>query len=118
MFDSTNNSAFAGVLAARPPGPAVNWLIAVAITNALSHAAQPTPMPIAIGGLKGAVRRWTLSKSELVETIAAELCNNSLRIARIGTGRSCKRSSRQWSEAHRMQRCDIGAWLNRSKRPW
>ena len=41
-------------------------------------------MPIAIGGLKSAVRRWTLSKGELVETIAAELGNNSLPIARIG----------------------------------
>jgi hypothetical protein len=41
-------------------------------------------MPIAIGGLKSAVRRSTLSKSEVVETIAAELGNNSLRIARIG----------------------------------
>ena len=64
--------------------PAQLGLIAAAITSALSHAAQPTPMPIAIGGLKSAVRRWTLSKSELVETIAAELGNNSLRIARIG----------------------------------
>jgi hypothetical protein len=80
VFDSTNNSAFAGVLAARLPQTEVNWLIAAA----MSHAAQPTPMPIAIGGLKSAVRRWTLSKSELVETIAAELGNNSLRIARIG----------------------------------
>jgi hypothetical protein len=84
VFDGTNNSAFAGVLAARLPQPAVNWLIAAAITGALSHAAQPTPMPIAIGGMKSAVRRWTLSKSELVETIAAELGNNSLRIARMG----------------------------------
>jgi hypothetical protein len=84
VLDATNNSAFAGVLAARLPQPAVNWLIAAAITNALSHAAQPTPMPIAIGGLKSAVRRWTLSKNELVETIAAELANNSLRIARAG----------------------------------
>jgi hypothetical protein len=41
-------------------------------------------MGIAIGGLKSAVRRWTLSKSELVETIAAELGNNSLRVARAG----------------------------------
>jgi hypothetical protein len=82
--DATNNSAFAGVLAARLPQPAVNWLISAAITGALSHAAQPTPMPIAIGGLKSAVRRWTLSKSELVETIAAELGNGSLRIARVG----------------------------------
>jgi hypothetical protein len=45
VFDSTNNSAFAGVLAARLSQPAVNWLIAAAITGALSHSAQPTPMP-------------------------------------------------------------------------
>ena len=84
VFDATNNSAFAGVLAARLPQLAVNWRVAAAITNALSHAAQPTPMLIAIGGLRSAVRRWTLSKSELVETIAAELGNGSLRIARAG----------------------------------
>jgi hypothetical protein len=59
----------------------VNWLIAAGITSALSHAAQPTPMPIAVGGLTSAIRRWTLSKSELVESIAAELGNGSLRIA-------------------------------------
>jgi hypothetical protein len=41
-------------------------------------------MPFAIGGLKSAVRRWTLSKSELVEAISAELGNRSLRIARRG----------------------------------
>ena len=84
VVDATNNSAFVGVLAARLPQPAVNWLVAAAITSALSHAAQPTPMAIAIGGLKSAVQRWTLSKSELVETIAAELGNNSLRFAREG----------------------------------
>jgi hypothetical protein len=50
VFDSTNISAFAGVLMAGLPHPAVNWLVAAAITSALSHAAQPTPMPIAIGG--------------------------------------------------------------------
>jgi hypothetical protein len=84
VFDATNNSAFAGVLGVRLPQPAANWLVAGAITTALSHAAQPTPMPIAIGGLRSAVRRWTLSKSELVEAIAAELGNNSLRIACVG----------------------------------
>jgi hypothetical protein len=84
VVDSTNNSAFVGMLAGRLPQPAVNHLVAAAITGALTHAAQPTPMLIAIGGLRSAVQRWTLSKSELIETIAAELGNNSLRIARIG----------------------------------
>jgi hypothetical protein len=84
VVDTTNNSAFAGVMAIRLPQPAVNHLIAAAITSALAHAAQPTPMPVAIGGVTNAVRRWTLSKPELIETIAAELGNNSLRIARVG----------------------------------
>ena len=75
-----------GVLAARLPQPAVNHLVAAtAITGALTHAAQPTPMLIAvIGGVQAAVQRWTLSKSELIETIAAEMSGNSLRIARMG----------------------------------
>jgi hypothetical protein len=84
VFDASNNSAFAGVLATRVPQPAVNWITAAVITSASSHAGLPTPMPFAIGGLKSAVRRWTLSKSELVEAISAELGNRSLRIARRG----------------------------------
>jgi len=84
VVDSTNNSAFVGMLAARLPQPAVNHLVATAITGALTHAAQPTPMLIAIGGVRSAVQRWTLSKSELIETIAAEMSGNSLRIARMG----------------------------------
>ena len=84
VFDASNNSAFAGVLAARVPPPAVNWVTAAVITNASGHAAQPTPMPLALGGLRTAVRRWTLSKSELVETISAELGNRTLRIAKKG----------------------------------
>ena len=63
VFDASNNSAFAGVLAARVPPPAVNWITAAVITNASGHAAQPTPMPLALGGLRSAIRRWTLSKS-------------------------------------------------------
>jgi hypothetical protein len=84
VVDSTNNSAFVGMLAARLPQPAVNHLVAAAITGALTHAAQPTPTLIAIGGLRSAVQRWTLSKSELIETIAGEMSGNSLRIARAG----------------------------------
>jgi hypothetical protein len=41
-------------------------------------------MLIAIGGVRSAVQRWTLSKPELIETIAAEMSGNSLRIARMG----------------------------------
>jgi hypothetical protein len=84
VVDSTNNSAFVGMLAARLPQPAVNHLVAAAITGALTHAAQPTPMLIAIAGVRSAVQRWTLSKSELIETIAAEMSGNSVRIARMG----------------------------------
>src|ERR1700727_2300105 len=40
VVDSTNNSAFVGMLAARPPRPAVNHLVAAAITGAITHAAQ------------------------------------------------------------------------------
>lgn len=84
VVDASNNSAFVGTLAARLPQPAVNHLVAVAITGALAHSAQPTPMPIAIGGLRSAVSRWTLSKSELVETVAAEMGANLVRIAHVG----------------------------------
>ena len=84
VFDASNNSAFAGVLAARVPQPAVNWVTAAVITMRPWHAAQPTPLPFAIGGIRSAIRRWTLSKSELIETISAELGNRTLRIAKKG----------------------------------
>ena len=40
VVDSTNNSAFVGMLAARLPQPAVNHLVAAAITGAF-HACRP-----------------------------------------------------------------------------
>jgi hypothetical protein len=46
MVDASNNAAFVGMLAARLPQPAVNWLAAAAITGAAAHAAQPTTTPI------------------------------------------------------------------------
>jgi hypothetical protein len=84
IVDASNNAAFVGMLAAHLPQPAVNWLAAAAITGAAAHAAQPTTTPVAIGGLRSAVPRWTLSKSELIETIAAEGGNKTLLIAPVG----------------------------------
>jgi hypothetical protein len=84
IVDASNNSAFASMLAARLPQPPVNHLVVVAITGALAHAAQPTPMAVAIGGLRTAVMRWTLSKSELLETVAAEFGGRLIRVAKIG----------------------------------
>lgn len=84
IVDASNNSAFVGMLAQRLPTPAANHIIAAAITSAMGHAAQPTPMAISLGGLRSAVPRWTLSKSELVQNVAAELTNKSLRLAKVG----------------------------------
>jgi hypothetical protein len=41
-------------------------------------------MPIAIGNLRAAVPRWTLSKSELIEQVDAEMRMKALRIAKSG----------------------------------
>jgi hypothetical protein len=84
IVDSSNNSAFVGTLAVRLPQPPANWLVAAAITSALAHSAQPTPFAITLGGQRSGVPRWTLSKSELIETVAAELGNGSLRFAKQG----------------------------------
>jgi hypothetical protein len=84
VVDASNNSAFFGVLAARLPQPAVNHLVAATIVSMAAHASQPTPMAIAIGGLASAVTRWTLSKSELIETLGAELGAKLIRVARVG----------------------------------
>jgi hypothetical protein len=84
VVDSSNNSAFVGTLAVRLPQPPANWLVAAAITSALAHSAQPTPFAVTLGGQTTSVPRWTLSKSELVETVAAELGNGSLRFAKQG----------------------------------
>jgi hypothetical protein len=84
VVDASNNSAFVALLAARLPQPTANWLTAAAITGAFNHAAQPTPMPIAIGNLRAAVPRWTLSKSELIEQVDAEMRMKALKIAKSG----------------------------------
>jgi hypothetical protein len=84
VFDVSNNSAFAGVLAARMPKGAQNVIVGADITRAHAHALAPTPMLITVGGQRTAIRRWTLSKAELVETVAAELQANALRIAKAG----------------------------------
>jgi hypothetical protein len=73
VVDASNNSAFVALTAARLPRPPANWLTAAAITGALGHAAQPTPMAVSIGALRAAVPRWTLSKSELIEQVDAEM---------------------------------------------
>ena len=84
VVDASNNSAFVALLAARLPQPPANWLTAAAITGALGHAAQPTPMAVSIGALRAAVPRWTLSKSELIEQVDAEMRMKTLMITASG----------------------------------
>ncbi len=87
VVDLTNNSAFASLLAARLGNNPANHMVAAVMTGAASHANGPTPMPVSLGGVRTAVPRWSLSKSELIETIAAELDNRSLRIGKVGDWR-------------------------------
>jgi hypothetical protein len=84
VVDASNNSAFVALMAARLPQPPANWLTAAAITGALGHAAQPTPMAVSIGLLRAAVPRWTLSKSELIEQVDAEMRMKTLKITTSG----------------------------------
>ncbi|CAJ0879411.1 hypothetical protein AMST5_03058 [freshwater sediment metagenome] len=84
VFDSSNNSAFASLLAARlGPNPA-NALVAGVITNSLDHAAQPTPMQLSLAGQLASIPRWTLSKRELIESVSAEIDSGTLRIGHAG----------------------------------
>jgi hypothetical protein len=82
-FDASQNSAFSGVLANRFGKPQ-NHLIACTITAAHEHAAQPQLMPISLHGQRAAIRRWGLSKKQLVEELAAEIEANSIRFAQAG----------------------------------
>jgi hypothetical protein len=84
VFDSSNNSAFASLLAARVGSNPANTLIAGVITNALDHAATPVPMIVSNLGVKTAIPRWTLSKRELIEATSAEIDAGTLRIGRGG----------------------------------
>jgi hypothetical protein len=84
VFDSSNNSAFASLLAARlGPNPS-NCLVAAVFTNALDHAAAPVAMALSVGGIRAAIPRWTLSKRELVESVSAEIDGGTLRFGRAG----------------------------------
>jgi hypothetical protein len=84
VFDASNNSAFASILAARFPTNPSNYLVGAAITGAAEHAAQPTPFPVSLLGQKTIVPRWTLSKRELIESVSAELDNKSLKLGMVG----------------------------------
>ncbi len=84
VADLSNNSAFAALMAARFGRNPANHMIAAIITGAETHANAPVPMPVSLGSVRAAVPRWSLSKTELVETISAELDNSSLRIGRAG----------------------------------
>ncbi|MGA3340872.1 MAG: hypothetical protein ABSD11_09625 [Methylocella sp.] len=84
VFDCSNNSAFASILAARFGSNPANVLVAGVITNAGDHAAMPTPMMLSVGGLKSAIPRWTLSKRELIECVSAESDGGTLRTGKCG----------------------------------
>ncbi len=84
VFDCSNNSAFASIVAARMGANPASALIAGVITNALDHAAQPVPMVLSLGGLRTAIPRWSLSKRELVENVAAEIDGGTLKIGKAG----------------------------------
>jgi hypothetical protein len=84
VFDASNNSAFASILAVRFGANPANSLIAGVITNAVDHASQPTSMILSLMGLRAAIPRWTLSKRELVESTAAEIDGGTLKIGRVG----------------------------------
>lgn len=90
VFDSSNNSAFASILAARFGKNPANVLVAGVITNALDHAFQPVPMQLSVGGVRCAVPRWTLSKRELVESVSAEIDGGTLRIGQTGDWKALK----------------------------
>lgn len=83
-FDASQNSAFSGILASRFGSKPQNHLIACTITAAHEHAAQPQLMPISLHGQRGAIRRWSLSKKQMVEELAAEIEANTIRFAQTG----------------------------------
>jgi hypothetical protein len=90
VFDASNNSAFASILAARFGSNPANSLVAGVITNAGDHAAMPTPMMLSVGGLKSAIPRWMLSKRELIECVSAEIDGGTLRIGLVGDWEALK----------------------------
>lgn len=84
VFDASNNSAFASILAARFGANPANALVAGVITNAADHASQPTPMMLSLMGQRSTIPRWTLSKRELIESVSAEIDSGMLKIGRTG----------------------------------
>lgn len=84
VADLSNNSAFAGLLASRIGRQCANHMIAAVITAADTHAGNPVAMPVSVGGFKAAVPRWSLSKAELIESIAVEMEGGALRLGQTG----------------------------------
>jgi hypothetical protein len=90
VFDCSNNSAFASLLAARLGSNPANALVAGVITNALGHASQPVAMQLSLAGQLATIPRWTLSKRELVETTSTEIDSGTLRIGQSGDWEALK----------------------------
>jgi len=84
VVDTSNNSGFVQVLAPLLSEKPANQLLAAVITNAGTHPAQPTPMPVTVNGRQVGIPRITLSKWELIETMGAEMDAGMLRLARTG----------------------------------
>jgi hypothetical protein len=84
VCDLTNNTAMAGIVSSRLGKNPAQHFIAAVITNATTHALEPQTMPVTVGSLRAAVHRWTLSKAELIETVAAELAGQTLRLTKTG----------------------------------
>jgi hypothetical protein len=84
VCDLTNNSAMAGIVSSRLGRNPGQHFIAAILTNAATHALEPQAMPVNVGSLRAAVPRWSLSKAELIETVAAELSGKTLRLTKTG----------------------------------
>lgn len=101
VLDTTNSLPLAAELAGRFGNEAPKRIICAAISAAHEHADAPTVVQVSLGAARAALMRWTVSKSRLIEQIAAEAGNGSIRFTKSG---DAEKLAQEMSRIERVER--------------
>jgi hypothetical protein len=101
ILDTTNSQPLAAELAGRFGKEAPKRIICAAITASHEHADAPTQMPVSLGASRAFLMRWGLSKSRLIEQIAAEAANGSIKFTKSG---DAEKLAQEMSRIERVER--------------
>jgi hypothetical protein len=102
ILDTTNSQPLAAELAGRfGESEAPKRIICASISAGHEHADAPTTVPVSVGAARAQLMRWTVSKSRLIEQIAAEAANGSIKFTKSG---DAEKLAHEMSRIERIER--------------